>query len=123
MTRIAHEGNHFGCESDCLVQLSKQRKCPKVLTESANSHLGLPTESPKRVSRTVQTLFRTGGKCPKRGFRTVQETVLGVSPRRPENTFRTLVKAVLGILAVLTVVPGNQTRNTLGQSNPGSPGV
>ena len=29
---------------------------------------GLPAESPERVSRTVQTLFRTGGKCPKRGF-------------------------------------------------------
>ena len=29
---------------------------------------GLPAESPKRVSRTVQTLFRTGGNCMKRGF-------------------------------------------------------
>ena len=29
---------------------------------------GLPAESPKRVSCTVQTVLRTGGKCPKRGF-------------------------------------------------------
>ena len=96
-----------------LVQVSKQPKCPKVLTESAKSHLG-PSgrESQKSLSHRPNPVSHWG-KLPEKGFRTVQETVLGVSPRRPENTFRTLPKALLGILAVLTVVPGPRNRKTL----------
>ena len=48
-------------------------------------------ESQKSLSHRPNPVSHRG-KVPKKGFRTVQETVLGVSPRRPENTFRTLVK-------------------------------
>ena len=44
-------------------------------------------QSPKRVSRTVQTLSRTGGINS-----TFQENVFGLSLLRPENTFRTLLQ-------------------------------
>ena len=47
------------------VNSQNAQKCSR---EGANSDLGSSAESPKRVSRTVQTVFRTGGKCPKRGF-------------------------------------------------------
>ena len=40
-----------------LVQVSKQSKCPKVLTESAKVMLGLLAKSRKRAFRTVQTLL------------------------------------------------------------------
>ena len=71
---------------------------------------GLRAESPKRVFRAVQSLFRTGWKQPKRVFRTVQQTVFGLLSQRPENTFRTLLKHFLDILPVLTLVPGLRGR-------------
>ena len=71
----------------CLVSKNE----PKEIKESAKSDLvSLDRESQK--SRTVQTLFRTGVKTLKLDIRTVQLTVLGLSARRPENTFRTLLK-------------------------------
>ena len=86
------KGHSKGCDSDCLVQLSKQPKCPKVLTESAKSHLGSSDrESQKSLSHRPNPVSHRG-KVPKEGFRTVQVTLLGVSPRRPENSFRTFVQ-------------------------------
>ena len=79
-------------DSVALVQVSKQPRCPKVLTESAKSHLGSSgRESQTSLSHRPNPVSHRGN-LPKKGFRTVQETVLGVSPGRPENTFRTLLK-------------------------------
>ena len=92
------------------------QNCPKVLTESANNHLGSSDrESQKSLSHRPNPVSHRG-RVPKKGLRTVQETVLGVSPQRPQITFLILVKALLGILAVLTVVPGNQNRKVGGRS-------
>ena len=68
------------------------QNAPKCSREGAKSHLGSSSrESQKSLSHRPNPVSHRG-KLPKKGFRTVQETVLGVSPRRPENTFRTLVK-------------------------------
>ena len=53
-------------------------------------------ESPKRVSRTAQSLFRSGGEQPKTRVRTVKKTALGLSLRMPENTFLTLSLSTFG---------------------------
>ena len=75
-----------------LVQVSKQPKRPKVLKESAKSAFGPPgRESKKSLSHRANPVSHRG-KQPKTGFRTVQKTTLGLSARRPENTFRTLPK-------------------------------
>ena len=66
------------------------QKCPKVLKESAKTGLGsLGQESQKSLSHRAN-LVSHRGKQPKTGFRTVQETTLGLSLQRPENTFCTL---------------------------------
>ena len=66
-------------------------------------------ESQKSLSHCPNPVSHRG-KLPKKGLRTVQETVLGVSPRRPENTLRTLVKHFFASLVVLTVVLGTRNR-------------
>ena len=82
----------------------------KCLRESAKSDLvSLGRESQKSLSHRANPVSHRA-KHPKTQFRTVQETVLGLSLRRPGNTFRTLPKALLGILAVLTLVPGQRGR-------------
>ena len=43
-------------------------KMPKVLQKNAQSDLVSLAENPTRVSRTLQTLFRTGGNSLKQGF-------------------------------------------------------
>ena len=48
---------------------------------------GLPAESPKRVSRTVQTLFRTGGNCLKRGFAPCKRLFWESHPGGPKTPF------------------------------------
>ena len=48
---------------------------------------GLPAESPKRVSRTVQTLFRTGGNCLKRGFAPCKRLFWESRPGGPKTPF------------------------------------
>ena len=48
---------------------------------------GLPAESPKRVSRTVQTLFRTGGNCLKRGFAPCKGLLWESHPGSPKTPF------------------------------------
>ena len=53
---------------------------------------GLRAERPKRVSRTVQTLFRTGGNRLKQGFAPCNRLFWGSQPGGPENTFSTLLK-------------------------------
>ena len=51
---------------------------------------GLSVESPKKSLSHRPNPVSHRGNLPKKGFRTVQETVSGVSPQRPENTCRTL---------------------------------
>ena len=72
----------YKCQNSHNVQKCL-RRVPKVFS-------GLRAERPKRVSRAVPISHR--GKQPKTGFRTVQQTILGLSARRPENTFSTLLK-------------------------------
>ena len=52
----------------------------------------MPRPRVPKESLTPSKPCFTPGETAWKGIRTVQETVLGVSPRRPENTFRTLVK-------------------------------
>ena len=79
-------------DSVALVEVSKRPKCPKVLTESAKSHLGPSSRKSRKSLSHRPNPVSHRGKVPKKGFRTVQETVLGVLPWRSENTFRTLAK-------------------------------
>ena len=60
--------------SVALVPVSKQPKCPKVLTESAKSLFGVfRSRVPKEGANPVSHQ----GKVPEKGFRTVQEDCFG----------------------------------------------
>ena len=53
---------------------------------------GLPAESPKRVSRTVETLFRTGGNCLKGGSAPCKRLFWEPHPGNPNTPFAPSLK-------------------------------
>ena len=99
-----------------LVEVSKQPNCPKVLTESARSHLGSSGRESQKVSRTVQTLFRTGESAQKGVKRLSWESHSG----GPNTPFAPSL-STFGHLGCLTVVPGkseSQCKDSCSLSNP-----
>ena len=70
-----------------LVQVSKQPKCPKVLSESAKSHLGCSSrESQKSLSHRPSPVSHRG-KLPEKGFRTMQKLFWETHPGGPKTPF------------------------------------
>ena len=65
----------------------KTAKLPKSALE-----LSLGRESKKSLSHHPNPVLHQRKQPNKQGFRTVEETLLGLSLQRPENTFRTLLK-------------------------------
>ena len=64
-------GNHVVCKVEIpwpWYNCQNSQNAQKCLRGVLKVIWGLPAERPKRVSRTVQTLFRTGGNCPKGDF-------------------------------------------------------
>ena len=98
--------------------------CPKVLKEeSAKSDLvSLGRESQKSLSHRANPVSHRA-KQPKTQFRTVQENVLGLSLRRPKNTFRTLLKHFRAIWLFwhLCQASGVATKKGLSGSPPKKP--
>ena len=94
-----------------LVQVSNQTKCPKVHKRVLKVFWGLRAESPKRLFGTGAYAGSHQGKVPKTRSRTAQESVLGLSARRPKNTFRTLRKHFWALWDDLTLVAGPQNHN------------
>ena len=80
----------------------------KCFRESAKGVFGPPEwESQKGLLHGAKLCFGVFRPVRNRVC-TVRETFFGLPLRRPENTFSTLPKALLGILAVSTLVPGQQ---------------
>ena len=69
------------------VLVSKQPNAQTCVRRVLKVIWCLWVESPKRVSCTVQTLFRTGGNSLKEGFAPCRRLVLGLSLWRSEDTF------------------------------------
>ena len=67
----------YKCQNSQNVQKCL-RRVPKVFS-------GLRAERPKRVSRTVQTLFRTGGNSLKQGFALCNRLFWGSQPGGPKT--------------------------------------
>ena len=79
-----------------LVQVSKQPKCPKMLTESANGVFGPPEwESQNRLLHAAKPCFGLFPPVRNRVYM-VRETLLGLSAQRHQITFSTLLKHFCG---------------------------
>ena len=89
----AFSGTFSSPHTFCTPHIMAQQNAQRCLRRVPKLIWCLWSESPERVSRTMQTCFAPGGQ-PQTGLRAVQQTVLGLWARRPENTFHTLFKHI-----------------------------
>ena len=100
------------CDPAGLVKCLNSQNAPKCLRRVLKVIWGLWAKSPKRVSRTVQNLFRTGRNSLKQGFAPCKRLFWDSRSRGPKTPFAPSLKHfwVFWLFRHLTLVPNQQRR-------------